>query len=171
MIYRIDFTKLVYQFLPPLLRGKVLMALLDVMIVPLVFLYEKFIKYRDGTNRTLDITANVEILEKALNDAFYLTDGQIYIVEPEDERVAFFWERETQPPNYMYLAPQGVFFKREDEAPLQESFIVWVPSFLCTSEEKERDKYGGVHYQTIIQILSKYKPAGRTYRIEIYDYE
>lgn len=49
--------------------------------------------------------------------------------------------------------------------------IVHVPTFLCTSTDKDEDKYGGRNYNEIKNILNIYKPAGRTFGIELYDYE
>lgn len=175
MIYRIDFTKLVYQLLPPILRSKILVALFGAMLVPLLYLYDRFLKCKDSTNRTLDITANVEILEKALNDAFYLTDGQIYIIEPEEvSMLCAFLVEEHQEPIYMYnfgREAEHPYFQYSDDGQLEDNFTVYIPSFLCSSLEREEDKYGGIHLRKVIEIVNRYRPAGKKYHIEIYDYE
>lgn len=173
MWYRIDFTRFVQQLLPPILRSKVMMALFRVFITPLRYLYDKFLVYRDSVSSRLNITANVQYIQKALNDAFYLTDEQIYIETPEEERVpAFYYQEEGQPANYFYKVGDTPFYIRQpDEDPSIETFIVFVPTFLCTSLDTSSDKYDGKNLQSIYNLLNYYKPAGRSYRIELYDYE
>ena len=71
MWYKIDFTKLVIQLLPPMLRSKLLLAVIGAMIAPLRYLYGKFFTLKKNVDNRLNITGNVQYLEKALNDAFY----------------------------------------------------------------------------------------------------
>lgn len=170
---RIDFTRFVQQLLPPILRSKVMMALFRVLITPVRYLYDKLLSYKDSVSSRLNITANVQYIQKALNDAFFLTDNQIYIETPEEERTpSFYLQSEGQPANYFYKTGEKPFYLREsDEASNRETFIVYVPTFLCTSLETETDKYKGVNLQVIYNQLNYYKPAGRSYRIELYDYE
>lgn len=170
---RIDFTRFVQQLLPPILRSKVMIALFRVFITPLRYLYDKFLAYRDSVSSRLNITANVQYIQKALNDAFYLTDEQIYIETPEEERVpAFYFQDEGQPAYYFYMAGNISFYLRSpDDVPQSETYIIFIPTFLCTSLDTTEDKYKGENLQIIYNILNNYKPAGRMYRIEIYDYE
>lgn len=173
MWYRIDFTRFVQQLLPPILRSKVMMALFRVFITPLRYLYDKFLAYRDSISSRLNITANVQYIQKALNDAFYLTDNQIYIETPEEERMSvFYYKEERQPPNYFYMNGDKPFYLRSpDDVPQSETYIIFIPTFLCTSLDTTEDKYKGENLQIIYNILNNYKPAGRMYCIEIYDYE
>ncbi len=170
---KIDFTRFVQQLLPPILRSKVMMALFRVLITPLRYLYDKFLSYKDGVSSRLNITANVQYIQKALNDSFYLTDNQIYIETPEEERIpSFYFQSEGQPANYFNMAGETPFYLREaDGNSSKETFIVFIPTFLCTSLDTEKDKYKGVNLQIIYNQLNFYKPAGRSYRIELYDYE
>lgn len=170
---RIDFTRFVQQLLPPILRSKVMMALFRVFIKPLRYLYDKFLAYKDGISSRLNITANVQYIQKALNDAFFLTDNQIYIETPEEERApAFYFQSEGQPANYFYMVENKPFYLRSpDDVPQSETYIIFIPTFLCTSLDTSEDKYKGENLQIIYNILNNYKPAGRMYRIEIYDYE
>lgn len=170
---RIDFTRFVQQLLPPILRSKVMMALFRVFITPLRYLYDKFLAYKDGISSRLNITANVQYIQKALNDAFFLTDNQIYIETPDEERIpAFYFQDEGQPAYYFYMAGNISFYLRSpDDVPQSETYIIFIPTFLCTSLDTTEDKYKGENLQIIYNILNNYKPAGRMYRIEIYDYE
>lgn len=175
MWYKIDFTKLTVLLLPPILRCRFLTSLLGVMTVPLRHIYNKFCTLKETVDSRLNITCNVLYLEKALNDAFYLTDRQIYIETPEEEKVpAFHFSSELQVPNYMYLLSEGTGFvlTNKGESKVRLNFIVKVPNFLCTSlESKDADDYGWRYLSMIKNILNIYKPAGRTYSIELYDYD
>lgn len=174
MWYRIDFIKLVFQLLPPILRSRFLTALLGVLIVPLRYLYVKFYLLKEKVDNRLDITGNVQYLEKALNDAFFLKNGQIYIETPEEGcSWMFHFEREVQSPQYLYLygSGDGMPIYRTGESSLKVNFVVMVPTFLCSDLDKNLDVYGGANISIIRKILNIYKPAGRTFSIELYDYE
>lgn len=175
MWYKIDFIKLVVQLLPPILRSRLLTSLLRVMIVPLRYIYGKFSSLKDAADNHLNITGNVIYLEKALNDAFHLTDRQIYIETPEEEDApSFYFAAEMQKANIMHLLSEGSGFvlRKKGESTVSVNFIVKVPTFLCTSlEAKASDKYGWHFLSEIKRMLNIYKPAGRTFGIELYDYE
>lgn len=150
-----------------------MMALLRVLITPLRYLYDRFLAYKDSVSSRLDTTANVQYIQKALNDAFFLTDDQIYIETAEEEKLPFFhFQSEGLTTNFFHNSGDAAYYMGvADDASNTESFIVYVPSFLCTSLDAEADKFQGQHIQTIYNLLEYYKPAGRTCRIEIYDYE
>lgn len=174
MWYRIDFIKLAMQLLPPILRSRFLMSLICVMIIPLRYVYNRFRTLKDSVDNRLNITGNVQYLEKALNDAFFLGDRQIYIETAEEEKGSVFhFEKERQKAKYFYMAGMGagVTMQNKDESILQLNFIVKVPTFLCTHLDKSEDKYNGKNLAVIKKILDIYKPAGRTFGIELYDYE
>ena len=165
--------KLAVQLLPPVLRGRLTVALLKVLTLPVRHIYEQLTARRKNADRRLGTTANVMYMEKALNDAFYLRERQIRIEDTEAEDTLFWHRREEgQKAFYLYRRTEkGVALKRRGESSYRESFVVWVPTFLCTSEDADEDKYGGRNLREIRNLLSYYKPAGRTYRIELYDYE
>lgn len=165
--------KLAVQLLPSVLRGGLTVALLKVLTLPVRHIYEQLAAWRKAADRRLGTTANVMYIEKALNDAFYLTEGQIRIEDTEAEDTLFWHRREEgQKACYLYRRTEkSVALKRRGESSYRESFVVWVPTFLCTSEDADEDKYGGRNLREIRNLLSYYKPAGRTYRIELYDYE
>jgi len=175
MWYQIDFVKLCTQLLPPILRSRFLVALLSVMIVPLRHIYNEFRALKDTVDSRLNITGNVMYLEKALNEAFYLVDRQIYIETPEErETPTFYFATEKSNGNTFWLQSEGDGFilTRKGESKVPVNFIVRVPTFLCTSlETRDADKYGWRFLVMIKNILNIYKPAGRTFSIELYDYE
>ena len=165
--------RLAVQLLPPVMRGGLMVALLKVLTLPVRHIYEQLTERRKAADRRLGTTANVMYMEKALNDAFYLKERQIRIESTETEDTLFWHRREErQKDNYMYRRTEkGVTLKRRGECSYRESFVVWVPTFLCTSVDADEDKYGGRNLREIRNLLNYYKPAGRTYRIELYDYE
>lgn len=175
MWYKIDFTKLVMQLLPPVLRSRFLSSLLSVLMVPLRYIYIRFCNLKENADNRLNITGNVQYLEKALNDAFFLTDHQVYIDTPEEEDTpAFYFSSEIQSKNYLFMQSEDNPFImiRKGESRVLMNMIVMVPTFLCTSlESKEADKYHWSYLTIIKNILKIYKPAGRTFSIELYDYE
>ena len=174
MWYNIDFTKFALHLLPPILRSKVLMSLLKVMLTPLRYIYSLFKALKEGTDNTLNISGNVLYLQKAMNDAFFLKNDQIYIDTPDEgnKRVLNF-RSENQPHISMNKKSEGkaqALWQRH-ESTVKYNFVVHVPSFLCTSIDMNEDKDRGMNIRIIMNILNKYKPAGRTFSIEIYDYE
>ena len=89
MWYNVDFNRFAMQLLPPILRSKILVALLKILVLPLLVLYNKFMMYRAAVAGRLNITAHVQFIEKALNDTFFLTKRQIYIATIENEEIDF----------------------------------------------------------------------------------
>ena len=171
MWYKIDFTELARQLLPPVLRSGVLMALLKVLVSPIKYVFGLFDSYRTGVQQRLDRTANVQYLQKVLNDAFFLKEDQIYIESSEEQpRTVLYQKSEGQAPAYIGGMTDFVL-RQPDDVPVYDTFVIYVPSFLCTSTTPAEDQYEGVNLRTITNLLNYYKPAGRTYRIEIYDYE
>lgn len=173
MWYKIDLTKLLVQLLPPILRSKFLVSLLTILTLPIRHILELLYVQYETVRKRLDTTVNVIRLEKALNDAFYLKDNQIRIESIEDKSQHYWYQKaENQPTDYMYLKYEhGVVIKRKGESSYKENFVLWIPTFLCSSIDSTEDKYGGKNIKEIKRLLNIYKPAGRVYRIELYDYE
>ena len=174
MWFNVDFNRWAVQLLPPLLRSQVLLTLLHIFILPLRRLHERFTRYRATVSAQLDITAHVQYIEKALNDAFFLRRRQIYLETIEDEDVSYFhFKSEGQPAVLLIRREEGEgrVLHHTGEGTYKTSFTVYVPTFLCSSLDSRLDRYKGIHLRTILNILNHYKPAGRTYRIELYDYE
>lgn len=171
MWYKLDIIKLGFQLLPPILRNKVIVALLKAMLKGIRDVHNRFYSYRTLVLNRLNITAGVQYIEKVLNDAFFLSENQIYIVSTDqrDETVLHFKNEDLSP---VYVGGNPPLYVRAyDDVPKETSFIVYVPSFLCTSTNTIEDKYGGKNLTTILNLLKIYKPAGRSFRITIYDYE
>lgn len=174
MWYRVDFNRFIYYMLPPLLRTGVLIAIMQVLIVPLLYLYNRFITNKTATDRKLNISGNVQYLQKALNDAFFLEHNQIYISTPDEQfKRALYYKTESQPNVACYMRSENtpLYIWKSGDSVVEYNFIVHIPSFLCTSLIADEDEYKGIYLQKIKDIINQYKPAGRMYNIELYDYE
>lgn len=159
--------------LPPILRNVTLVKLLNVLVLPIKYVHSLFLTLKTDTDTVLNTAANVQYLEKALNDAFFLRRREIYITTVDEEkRRDFFLKREAQPTQYLYEKSESYPFVlwHSGESALRYNFTVHVPDFLCTSSAED-DKYKGRNLCKIRSILNRFKPAGRTYNIEIYEYE
>lgn len=175
MWYRIDLKLLARQLLPPILRSRLLTGLTDALLVPLCRLYESFMELKGLIDKRLNITCNVQYLEKALNDAFYLKDRQIYIVTPDEERDESFYfrlEGQSTPVFRKVAEGSGHIMRKKEMNGIKVNFMIMVPSFLCTSlTSRVEDKYHWEYLNDIKNIVNIYKPAGRTFSIELYDYD
>jgi hypothetical protein len=165
----VDFNRWAVQLLPPILRSRVLVALLRILIIPLAYVHRLFTEYRKKVADRLDITASVQDIERALNRRFFLRNRQIYIESESDDRhPCLYFQAEGKPPTF--LNPRMTLWM-DGEVPSKPNFMVYVPSFLATSPTPEEDRYKGRHLAEIIRIIDTYKPAGRRYAITIYEYE
>lgn len=176
MWYNVDIARLAVQLLPPVLRGSLTVALVRILTLPLRWVASQIAAWREGADTTLGTTAQVASLEAALNRLFHLEYGQIYIDTPEwtDRGTAFYLQCEDQATRYVYALSEkkpSYCILQEEDVP-EVNFTVMVPTFLCTStESRTADKYGWRHLSQIKQTINRYKPAGRTYRIMLYEYE
>ena len=151
MWYDVDFNRWAVQLLPPILRSRVLVALLRILIIPLAYLHRLFTDYRKKVAERLDITASVQDIERAL-----------------DRHPCLYFHAEGKLPTY--LNPRMTLWM-DGEVPSKPNFTVYIPSFLATSLNPEEDRHKGRHLAEIIRVVELYKPAGRRYHINIYEYE
>ena len=166
MIYDLNYNQFVKQMLPPILRGTLLEKLLTSMIVPMVFLWNQIREWMKDVNKRLHTTANTQYIVKALNDAFGIEYGTIYITEPDESEqteTIMWFENEEQASLFL---PFTLYF--QDEASAKDAFTVMIPSsivneILPTTEPSVSNLY------KIETILQTYKPAGKQYKLEIYE--
>lgn len=162
MFYDFDIYKWGLLILPPVLRKNRIYALLSVLLKPLYDLLQVFKTFRSNTLQRININGQVIYMEKALNDRFLLEYHEIYITDTgsEDETSSVLYEDEG---NTMIVYEDGsssvTYLKGLDEGKIHADFVVNVPSFL--------DDY----IDEIKVIIESNKPAGRSYSINIYDYE
>ncbi len=176
MWYDVDLRRLGAQLLPPIMRSRLMVSMVYWLITPIRWVLAQFATWRTTTDEQLGTNCTVASLEAALNGLFHLRYGQIYIDTPEWEERAtvLYLQRERQPGTFLRRASEGgpVYMVAAVEDQPDANFTVMVPTFLCTSTaSRAADVYGWRYLTQIKQLLDKYKPAGRTYRIMLYDYE
>jgi hypothetical protein len=174
MWYNIDINKFAFQLLPPVLRSRLILAIIKVLISPVVYCHQLLIDYRIAVERKFQTTSNVITLEKSLNDLFYLQNGAIYIGDGKIyDTIILYSASDVNMPSYVYAktSSEKSYMKARGENISDADFYVYVPTFLCTSLIQSEDKYKGLYISKIINLINSYKPAGRKYSIKLYDYE
>lgn len=162
MWYKFDPLKFAADMLPPVLRSKVLLAILRALLTPLRRLLDRFGQFRGDVHRRLNTTGQTFSIEGALNEMYRLSPGAIYITDTDDKQLYLYFSSEGNAPLHLHLISERqdpFYLSFAHEGKHEPDFIVHIPSFL-RSEEAE-----------IIRFINIYKPAGRTYKIEYYDYE
>lgn len=147
------------MLIPPVLRKNRLFSLVRALVSWFVLLQEEFEAYREDANTRMGLNGQVIYIEKALNDYFQLDPPLIYLSDipsvlrmfyaPNEGNTAYVYDSDSL--KVVYL-PNG-----SENAQLK--FIVNVPSSLSGRIEE------------IKNIVDYNKPAGRTYTINIYEYE
>lgn len=162
MWYKFDPLKFASDMLPPILRSKVLLAILRAILTPLRRLLDRFSRFRGDVHRRINTTGQTYSLEAALSNKYQLSRGTIYITDTDDKQLYLYFTSEGNAPLHLHLTSEHqepFYLGFAHEGKHEPDFIVHIPSFL-RSEEAE-----------IIRFINIYKPAGRTYKIEYYDYE
>lgn len=162
MWYNLDIYKFAQYLLPPVLRKKRLFAFLCVLLLPVYVVLQAFLAFRKQCVDNMNINGQVIYIEKVLNDTFFLENKEIYLSDipdsqfymyTRDERIqATFHQRNEEDMRQLYMC-------HRNEGNMEGNYIVNVPSFL----EGKTDE--------IRRIVEKYKPSGRKYIINIYEYE
>lgn len=129
MWYQFDIFKFAVQLVPPILRCKILIVFLDVITLPLRYIYNNFLNHREFVNKRLNITAGVQYIEKALNDVFFLKNREIYILSNESDGIMY-WHYESEEKEKIYMAleneEQPLYFRFQGEADYKPASL-----FLC----------------------------------------
>lgn len=159
MYYNFDTSKLARWLLPPILRRKGLLALIDALAMPLSSLSDRMSSYADGTLRKLSYNAFTNYLERFLNELF---GGGIYITDYADEDF-FYMSYKDETLDTVYVGISGeegydppVYLSSEQPDRISGGFIVNIPESLS---EKTGDIGKWVDY---------YKFAGVKYIIKTY---
>ena len=173
MLFDFDPLRLARQLCPPVLRSKVLMAILKAICTPLKYISEKFFTCRKDVNDVMLATSNVVVLEGVLNEAFHLQGRQIYISTNEYTGEVFFRTKLEENPVYLHTVgeSQPLVLLTQFEPNPGADITIHLPSFLATSLDPGIDEYKGVNLLTITDVIKRYKPVGKTYALDIYTYE
>lgn len=147
--YDLNFRKLIVQLLPIRLRGN-LVDFIEMLIKPLKRHFYQFSVFKDKEKQALTYNAQMPMLQKLLNDTLVTSD--IYIEDAPYNAVDGVWENAEYKPKEIGF--WGLLGKDEIG---YNGFVVYVPS--------------GVAGKTNIikALVDRYKLAGTTYRIVIYN--
>ena len=162
MWYNVDIYKLGAYLLPPFLRKKRMYAFLCVLLFPFYCLSKIFKDYRKASLQKLNVNGQVAYIEKMLNNEFELEHQEIYITDSESLRLNLsdlYSDASVTMTVYPDNSEDVLYLESGNESVKSEDYIVNVPSFLEDQIERIRT------------LLEYNKPAGRTYKINLYDYE
>ena len=133
--YIIDYVKMVRDRVPVDLREfPDLMAYLNVIVGPVVSIYNSLNLYRNLVLYKLTITPQVCYLEKMLNNQYDNTERRIYIEDGSQYEGQFVFQDAEEQPLYLYQEGEAgkpdVFIYTEGESSGIGSFdfVVYVPS-------------------------------------------
>lgn len=159
MFYKIDIFKYAFLLLPPPLRKKKMFAFLKVLTLPISYLHDELMKYRDLCESRMSVNGQVIYIEKTLNDYFLLQNKDIYISDITELYRPVYLRNESPSHYFQNEGSQKHTFLHNGSSNGLLKFIVNVPSYLDNRIED------------IKNIVEYNKPAGRVYTINIYDYE
>lgn len=152
-MFNIDFSKLIAICLPAFLRKPIFFAWLKTLCVPVIQIYNEFLKKRDADLYTIRHDSRVFSIEAVLNDRFDYDERRIYITDGfTKDRVYIYTPTEVKP---LYLGVTYLY-NPEDYADTGVDFIVWVPNPITLSD------------QDLIELnaqVKKYKLGGKRFKV------
>ena len=159
MYYKFDVKKWALQLLPMVLRKRILFAFVKCCVHAISEVAENYYTYCNSVDRQLGHNANTLMLQKWLNDLFYLEDA-IYISNYQNELMYLHYQDETLEEVYLSYKSEGKAIYLDSKAPSNEygGFVVKIPAEIATVE----------NIATIKQWVEFYKTAGVVYKIEQY---
>lgn len=173
MLFNFDPYKLAVQLCPPILRSGILVAILKALSIPFRYIIDRLKVYRQDIKDAVLTTSNVVVLEGALNYAFHLTGNQIYITTMTDLGEVYFFQSDEKKVTYVHTREEQrpLLMLLKDGAHPGPSFTVHVPNFLATSMNYDEDEFYGKNLAVIVDIIHRHKPVGKSFSINIYNYE
>lgn len=162
MFYDFDVQKFGWQMLPPILRGKVMRALLHALLLPLVGLIAQLRALRTESRERLASSGQVSSLVETLRRAYQLQAGDVYLEEGAHKERYLYLGEEKQPSLYLprtgdAATPPALLY--EDEGSIEPDYYIHVPEFLQREEEG------------LLRLIEQNRPAGRKYKLIYDDYE
>lgn len=161
-MYTIDFNIFATQLIPTFLRKSKITAFIQVLISPIVALYNEFISFRSLQKNRIHHTGQVIYFEKILNDTFdpvnrgiSISDGVrinpviLYNNIESQAYPVYIYNSSEDHPNYVYNL--GEFNSQYD-------FIINLPAII----------YNQIDVPYLIATVELYKLAGKRYQIQTY---
>lgn len=158
-IYIIQLNKLREWLIPTMLRTPIVLAIAKAAYMPLLTLYNDFIRFRKDKFYDIQINFQVCFLESFLNERFDTKFKRIYIEDAEQGEPIFIHKREEAKPLVIKrrseTAPQFIYTRGESIGDLMNDFIIYIPEDVLINESELR------------AMLSK-KICGKRYKIQNY---
>ncbi|MBR2862393.1 MAG: hypothetical protein IKB97_02375 [Bacteroidaceae bacterium] len=157
----IDFQLFAKWLVPPILRGRRIMAVVRAMIAPTVHLYEKYQNHASFAEFSVKITPQkLAMYQRMVALGVKYTRVSIVNAEFNERAREFLYFEAEQQPIYIKREKENDskpwYVRMPNESTFGANFIIKIPTDLKLSEVP-----GNV--QT---IADRYKAAGRTYRIQ-----
>lgn len=161
-VYDIDYGVLVKILVPKQLRQTKMLAWLNVLVSPVVFVYDLFMTHKYDMDYIVAHTPQVCYMQAVLNDAFDTALRRITIVDGPDKEPTYLFEPGEGKPVFMYQTSETkpVYLYTDDEiAALGADFVVQVPTIVTTLPE------WNVGY--LNALVNQFMLAGKTYKIQL----
>ena len=160
-VYDIDYSVLVKILVPKQLRKTKMLAWLNVLVSPVVYIYNLFMAYRYDTNYIVAHTPQVCYMQAVLNDAFDTGLRRITIVDGPDEEPLYIYETAEvkEVPLYVPSETKPISLYTDAEiVGVGPDFTVQVPTIVTTLT--------GYNEVYMAALLDQFKLAGKTYIIK-----
>lgn len=130
--YIINYTKIVNERIPEEIRTTDLVAYVMVLILPVVFIYNLFLAFRNLVLYRLEITPQVVYLEKLLNDRYDDDERRIYILDGNQYEPKYLFTKAELQPIFLYRKsevskPKTYLFTKGEVGQFTYDFVVYVP--------------------------------------------
>lgn len=159
--YIINYTKFVVERIPEELRFDEVVAYVNKLTTPLVFVYNKLIAFRDSILYKLTITPQVCYLEKMLNDRYDNLLRRIYILDGNEYQALSLFVKAELKPLRLYrksevAKPKNRLFLKGEVSQFTFDFVVFVPLDVSFDENE------------IKALVSYYKLASKFFKIQTF---
>lgn len=159
-IFLTDFKRLAVLLLPEKLRQKVVMALLEVMMLPWSYIKRSLSEYARSKENELKITGQVCKLRKLLNDSFDNEERRIRIVDSMEIDLPMVYVFPSDSNQVLYLYPDNppVWLQTDSKvASVRTDFYIELPEQLSNLVNDARLK----------ALVNTYKLASKRWFIRI----
>ncbi len=156
-IYNIDYSKLIGWLTPQELRKNKLRRLLNIMVAPVVVVYQLFLLYRTAKLYQLKITPQKCYLELLLNNRYDFTLRRIYIDDGVDRPPFYIFQNAELKPKFIRQRSENLparIYTSGESGSIADDFIVFVPLGLVFEEPE------------MTSLIKVYKLAGTKFKIQ-----
>jgi hypothetical protein len=128
--YDVNYKKLVRWLTPNRLRKSKMLAWLELLVSPVVAVYQNFLAFRKQKIYELGLSPLVPDLERMLRDKYDFTLRRIFIGDAQDKPTTYIYNRLENKPLFVRKRSEAqpkYLYTRGESGLLQDDFIVWVP--------------------------------------------